>query len=96
MKRHRHSWGAEDATTAGLAAAYIGQIAGMDAATQAVLAGQAATLAGRSVGRSVGPTARHVVLLYLASLSPCASKLELDDFSQFSVALPDFLWSTKH
>lgn len=61
MKRHRHSWGAEDATTAGLAAAYIGQIAGMDAATQAVLAGQAATLAGRSVGRSVGPTARHVV-----------------------------------
>ena len=28
LKRHRHSWGAEDATTAGLAAAYIGQIAG--------------------------------------------------------------------
>lgn len=88
MKRHRHSWGAEDATTAGLAAAYIGQIAGMDAATQAVLAGQAATLAGQ--------LARQRDMLYLANPSPCASKLELDDFSQFSVALPDFLWSTKH
>lgn len=71
----------EDATTAGLAAAYIGQIAGMDAATQAELAGQAATLAGGSSsggGQTAGIRASGAAALAAAQReNPNATVAEL-------------------